>query len=195
MAPNNWGSVYVLQGQKQKYIRALQGAVEAYPYRHSRQHQRACSLASSTLWAAHVPTPLPPSQQSASSPPGPHIPSASPSSRAYSCTFHHSSRSLVIWMYSSIIVCTIAKDSLRVVCSSFVLGAESARRERLDRSWPVSSICTAVEFPWRSNMALCGVCCCVRTEDEELSLSAFDFHRRGYRNCERVRCRRSLSFV
>jgi len=35
-------------------------------------------------------------------------------------------------MYSSIIVCTIAKDSLRAVHSSFVLGAESAGRERLD---------------------------------------------------------------
>jgi len=35
-------------------------------------------------------------------------------------------------MHSSILVCTIAKDSLRAVRSSFILGAESAGRERLD---------------------------------------------------------------
>jgi len=39
---------------------------------------------------------------------------------------------LCLWMYSSIIVCTIVRDSLRAIRSSFALGTESAGRERLD---------------------------------------------------------------
>jgi len=74
-------------------------------------------------------------------------------------------RSLVIWMYSCIVVCTTAKGSLRAVHSSFVIGTESAVRERLDRSWSVSSICPAVEFV-EVERGLCGGCCCMETEDE-----------------------------
>jgi len=79
-----------------------------------------------------------------------------------SCAFHHYSRSLVIWTHSSIIVCTIAKDSLRAVHSSFIFEAESAGRGWI-ASCPVSSICAAVEYPWRSHVALCVGCYCVRS--------------------------------
>ena len=145
----------------------LQVVVEVYPYRHSRQHQRTYSPASSTLCAAHSPTPL----QHLSLPTVYKLSSSHTVSLSVSrciCGFYHSSQSFVIWMYSSVIVCTIAKDSLRALCSSFVLGTKSAGTERVDRSWPVSSICAAAEFPWGSNVALCGGWCCVRTEDEEL---------------------------
>jgi len=49
-----------------------------------------------------------------------------------SCAIHHSSWSLVIWMYPFIIVCTIA-TRLFESCTQFLCpGAESAGRKRLD---------------------------------------------------------------
>jgi len=66
-------------------------------------------------------------------------------------------------MYSSIIVCTIAKDPLRAARSSFVLGAESAGRERLDSELSCELYLRRGRVPMEVERAVVGGCYCVRS--------------------------------